>query len=612
MIFQKLKSKLNGISVAPALVLILALTTGCGPQTTEDSDTGQVVIGLTDAPGDFVSYNVDVVALELTKANGAVIQTLPVATRVDFAQYTEMTEFLTAATIPTGTYVNAKITLDYRNADIQIEDNSGNAVAAGTLQDESGNTITTLELNVKLEDRNSLFIGPGVPAHLTLDFDLSASHSVDLSGATPVVTVQPFLQAEVDLESPKIHRARGALKSVDVADSGFRLIIRPFIHLISGGDENFGTLKVTTNNETVYDINGSRLQGGAGLDLLNQQNPLIGVIVLGDLKFNPVRFEARAVMAGSSVPGGDMDVVSGNVISRSGNVFTVKGATLVRAGGSVIFNDQVQVTVGDNTVVRRQMSMETATAADISIGQRISVFGALTNASSQNLELDATDGYAHMQLTTLRATVVSTSPALVVELQSIDGRRLTLFDFTGSGAQMDADPTAYQIDSGTLDLTNINTGTVVKLRGFVTPFGTAADPDFSALTIIDLSKVQGVMAVGWPATSTTALSIDSVANTVSLDLNGTGLFHHYARGGVAIDLKQLTTAPVLRSNVFDLGLYYIRDNGTWQLHLSFSNYLNDLQARLNNGSAVRGVVATGLLDEDTGMLTSGFVMVQLN
>mgnify|MGYP003346898486 CR=1 FL=1 len=35
--------------------------------------SGEVVIGLTDAEGDFISYTVDIVSIKLTKASGAVV-----------------------------------------------------------------------------------------------------------------------------------------------------------------------------------------------------------------------------------------------------------------------------------------------------------------------------------------------------------------------------------------------------------------------------------------------------------------------------------------------------------------------------------------------------------
>ena len=70
------------------------------------------MIGLTDADGDFLSYSVDVVSLTLTKADGAIVETLPMRQRVDFADLVDLTELVTAATIPNGDYVGASIRLD--------------------------------------------------------------------------------------------------------------------------------------------------------------------------------------------------------------------------------------------------------------------------------------------------------------------------------------------------------------------------------------------------------------------------------------------------------------------------------------------------------------------
>ena len=198
-------------------------SSGGGGQTT----SGEVVIGITDAEGDFVSYSVDIVSITLTKASGAVVETLPLTTRVDFAQYTEMTEFVTAATIPSGVYTGARIRLDYTNADIRVEDASGQAVAAA-VKDQNGQPITTMELTVKLDDRASLLIVPGIPAHLTLDFNLQASNTVNTSVSPPLVTVQPFLVAQVNQEDPKTHRIRGPLKSVNQNNSSFQVILCPY------------------------------------------------------------------------------------------------------------------------------------------------------------------------------------------------------------------------------------------------------------------------------------------------------------------------------------------------------------------------------------------------
>ena len=587
-----------------SVLTMITVLSGC-VDNSDDSDntedTGVVTIGLTDAPGDFTTYTVDVKSLTLTKANGAVVETVPLSTRVDFAQYTEMTEFLTAATIPSGVYVSATLKLDYANADIQVEDDNGDAIAVSLIQDEQGSALGEIDLSVRLEGQRSLLIAPGIPAHLTLDFDLNATNNVDLNNGSPIVTVSPKLLAEVNVESTKIHRARGPLKSVDTTDSSFRLIIRPFMHVINGADERFGTLKVNTTDDTVFEVDGNVSQGSAGLADLAQQTPLTAVVVIGDVKFHPRRFEASEVHAGSSVAGGTMDVVTGNVTSRTGDVLTIKGATLIRQNGSVVFNDQAEVTIGDETLVRRQLGIEPLSKDDISVGQRITVFGSLINDQAQNLVLDATSGYARLLFTTLRATVVSTSP-VTIDVQSIDGRRITLFDFTGTGASEDADPANYEIDTGTINLDNIATDDVVKVRGFVKPFANTETADFSARTIVNVSALPGTLLVGWPDTSATAINIDENASNIALDLTGVGLFHHISRAGVVIDVTQLGIATTLQSDTAN-GMYFIRQNDVWQLHTSFANYLSDLQARLDDGAMVRGVGARGTFDDNSATMT---------
>ena len=196
--------------------MMVFLLIGCSNSSSApDSDTadrGELMISLTDAEGDFSSYTVDVLSVNLTRQNGTVVSTLPVTTRVDFAQYAEMTEFLTASTIPSGVYTQASLTLDYQDADIWVENAVGDLVPVNSIVDEDGNPITTMTVSVSLQDSNALLIAPGIPAHLTLDFDLISSNQVEFgSDGTPTLTVAPILIAEIDPEDSKTHRLRGVL-----------------------------------------------------------------------------------------------------------------------------------------------------------------------------------------------------------------------------------------------------------------------------------------------------------------------------------------------------------------------------------------------------------------
>ncbi len=603
------------LSVLTLFLFIAAIfgLSACDIGTEEGDDEqsmGEIVIGLTDDEGDFVNYTVDVVYLTLTKANGAVVDTLPVSTRVDFSQYTEMTEFLTAATIPSGFYTAATLMLDYQDADIWVEDIDGNAVEVESILDEDGNPITTLEVSVRLEGRNSLLIAPGIPVHLTLDFNLNASNIVefDISGS-PTLTVQPFLLAELNPEAPKIHRVRGPLKDVDVTGGTFEVIIRPFIHILSGGDEHFGTLEVRTTDNTIYEINEEVYTGQAGLSALDAMQALTAVIAIGDLRFYPARFEAHHVYAGSSVPGGTLDVVSGNVISRTGTALTVRGATLIRAGGSVVFNDTLIVQVGLNTVVRRQLSFDLFDIDDISIGQRVTIFGTL---NIDETELDATEGYARMHLTTLRGQALSAGPPwFVVDLNSIDGRRVSIFDFTGTGTipADDANPANYEIDVGTLDVSSISAGNPVKVRGFVNTFGQAPE-DFNAWTVIDVSNVRASLVVNWrPATAAAFEYLSS--DYLTLNLDGVGLFHHVHRAGVVTDLTGLFDSPSIEPEEEGGGLFVIYQGGTLQVHFTFENFVSDLESRLANEGTVQGIAAFGHFDDATSTLTARHIAVKM-
>lgn len=593
------------------LMLVMALSmTSCKPQSAGSGENGEVVIGLTDAPGDFVTYSVDVVSLTLTKANGAVVETVPLRTRVDFAQYTEMTEFLTAATVPSGVYVKAQMLLDYSTAEIAVEGESGNAVPVTSIKDANGNDIAALDVSVHLLGRDSLVIAPGIPAHITLDFDLNASNQVDMADPTnPVLTVEPVLLADAALETPKIHRVRGPIQSVNIDDSSYRVILRPFHNDDSGSDKSFGSLKVVTTSDTIFDVDGIAYQGATGLQALADKPALTATVAIGHLRRGPMRFEASQVYAGSSVPGGTLDAVSGVVLSRSGNTLTVKGATLVRNNGSVIFNDRVTVQLDPTTTVRKQLSVLSRTIDDISVGQRVRIMGVVTNDDPMALEMNAASGYAHMLITVVGGTRVGVSGSpFVLALQWIHGRAVALFDFTGTGVDManDADPANYEVDTGAIDVTSISDGAPVKLGGFVQPFG-GAPADFNAQTLVDVSSVRGVLAINWDPASNSAISAMD-ASGLTLDLSGVDRFHHVVRAGVRTDLAG--SAPVIQPRP-DGGIYVVAQGNTHQAHTDFAAFVADLGERLDSGLAVKGILARGLYDDATHTDTCGLVVVRV-
>jgi len=150
----------RGLGKALLATLALSAALGLAACKGTNDDTGVVQIGLTDAPGDFLSYTVDVASLTLTKADGTVVETLPQRTRVDLVQLADLTEFVTGATIPSGTYVGATLNLDYASADLEVDDGTGVAVPVplANIRDAQGNPVTAMTVNVKLDNARQLTV----------------------------------------------------------------------------------------------------------------------------------------------------------------------------------------------------------------------------------------------------------------------------------------------------------------------------------------------------------------------------------------------------------------------------------------------------------------------
>ena len=617
------KNTFNSLYLVVFIFLTLTFgLTGCGgggsgTASVSDGDTGDLVISLTDATGDFAAYTVDVLSINLTKANGAEVSALPISTRIDFAQYAEMTEFLTAATVPSGAYVSATITLDYQNADIWVEDETGTNVKVTDIVDENGDPVSTMEVSVQLEDRNRLIIAPGIPVHLMLDFDLQASNHVDFGAAEPELTVEPFLVADVDLTNrEKPHRIRGLLDDVNIDESYFSVILRPFYCALTDTHRLFGIRRVITTDETLFNIDNVAYEGSAGLTVMDGLESLTPVVAIGDLKFNPLRFEATEVYAGSSVPGANLDVVSGWITERSGDTLTVKGASLIRNRNSFYFNDHVTLLVSDETIVTRQLSGNTYNKDDISIGQHITAFGNITLSYdiNQNTVIDASSGYVRMMLTTVRGTVNSVDEndpvaQLDLDLQSIGRYRVGIFDFTGTGTapEYDADPDNYEIFTGTMDLGDIFNDAPVKLKGFVEPFG-MAPADFSAYTLIDVTDLKSFMKIDWyPATSEPFTEI-SPENLV-LNMEGVDRLHHLVRGHVVTDLLDLQNVPVLIPDEDGEGIYVLKYGGTTEIHTVYEDFTASVEELLEEGYLVKKCQAMGQFDDATSTLTAEVITI---
>ncbi len=594
-------------------LLILSVITLAACQHNENdsnAETGDLFIQLTDAEGDFTNYTVDVVSISLTKANNIQVEALPENTRIDFSQYVEMTELLTAASIPAGIYKSVSLTLDYSNSEIFVENSAGDSVEVTNITDEDGLAVTAFKTQISFDETKPLLIARGIPALLSLDFDLKTSNvvSFDDAGIASIV-VSPNLDASLEQDQNKEHRIRGPLKSVNVDDASFNLIIRPFHHRIDNDNARFGNIAILTNNDTIFDINGSSHTGQDGINVMAELDRLTGVIAKGIVNVDDRTFIATEVYVGSSVPGGNMDAVKGTVLSRVDNNITVKGATLIRSGGSVLFQNTIVITVDDTTVVKRQHDADDYDISAISVGQKVTIFGSFNNDFAEPA-FDASQGIVHLNVTTVTGTVVSNSSTneadegFAIDIHRLNGKKPDLLDFTGTGVDTasDADPDFYEIESSVLDVSNFPGNLPVKVMGFVNHFG-SAPADFFAKSITGYHEVKAAVNINWVPASATAFSRIS-SDKMTVNFAGTGRFHHLSRGQQHFDLTQLESEFNLIPGEVDQGLYIIKTLNEKHLHSTFANFSADVEGLLTQGSTIKRIRSVGQYETLTGNFTA--------
>jgi hypothetical protein len=590
--------------LAALLAAGLIFATGCGgggglSGAQEASENGEVIIALTDAEGDFATYTVDVTGLVLERANGDVVQTLPLNTRVDFAELVELSEFFTIATIPAGFYDSIVVSLDFTNAEIVIQDGA-DLIEVDSVVDADGNEIGALDVRLKLGERDTIPIVPGVPAHVTLDFDLAASNEIVSTTPTAVVMVEPTLVAFPELESDREHRVRGLLAEVNTETGAVTLNVRPFRHRIG----RFGRFTFGTDESTRFDINEEQFIGAEGTEALashaGENFPVVarGTVING-------RLLAHLVVAGSSLPDFDGDFVEGVVAKREGDTLLVRGAILQPSDGTATFRTTVEVLVGDDTqVYSRVIDSGLLTKDSISIGQRVTAVGELVGGV-----LDATAGKAIMHMNQLTGGVVQANP-LAVDLIWLNGRRPDAYDFTGSGIPVppdatsnDADPEFYEIDTLGLTLGGIEDGDLVRVRGLVNGFG-VAPPDFNAMTVIDVSltdRAADFRVVWLDGTDMPFLSLSS--DRLDLDLTEARALLYLA--GVPLELTNPVDQLALLPTSDAFGLYAVRTRGSLEIDVfrSFADLVAALSDHLDAGEKLVRIDASGSYTSDEQLLT---------
>ncbi len=573
---------------------------------------GTLLVSLTDADGDFLTYTVSISSIELSRRDGTVVSLLPTPQTVDFTDYVDLSELTTAATIPAGIYVSGSITVDYSAADIQVE-KDGIAIAANMV-DENGQALTSQTLALQIDEENNLVVSRARIALMEFDFNLAASHTVDISTDPATVTTEPFIIVEVDPVDGKEHRIRGPLISVDEAESFYRIAVRPF----HGRNDRLGGLNIYIDDETNFDIDGEAYMGAAGLTELAAHDAGTATAAFGVFNRVEGKFTASVVLAGSSVPGSDNDAARGVIVARDGNNLMLKGVAVIRQDGSVTFQDEITVLIADTTQVRKPRRVQDeVTIADLSVGQAVTIHGnAITD--DNGTVLDATEGAIKMRLTFASGHVVSRDAGLLnIELQALHGRRVDLFDFSGTGMDesFDADPDNYEVSVANMiasnnQANNIHADDPVRVAGFVSAFGTAP-ADFDALVINDYANARSQLVIDWPEAEEVVAFSEITAESLTLNTEAEGGLYKLIQGGIRADLNSFDTPVVIQPRV-GRGIYALKTPTGVSGFSNFSEFTLALQQKMDEGMTVDKMHASGGFAADTTTFSAHKLAIKLS
>jgi hypothetical protein len=623
------------MSTAPAA----ATASGCSAST-----CGSTIMTITDAAGDFLSYKVNLVSLQLQKSDGTMVETLPGTTAVDFVQLIDLSEVISARQIPPGNYVAAQVTVDFSNAAIMVDDGTGNGIAVKPV-DSTGAALGQLALTVQLDNANNLKISAAKTSRIGFDFNLLASNMVDLTAKT--VTVSPVLEASVVPVDNKLLRARGEISAVDTANSDYTVAVDPFNNHDDnnnggGNDANDNDktlpLVVHTTATTTFEINGAPFSGAAGLAQLATLPANTLSVAFGSLSSTDQTFTATSVLAGTSVSGGNLDHIQGSVVARVGNTLTIHGARMDDRDGhddDHFVAGNTTVTIAAATAVTEQGQAAATPAhsiAEISVGSLIDAFGTATTGGSGKVTLDATAGRVRLDLTQVQgALAASAAGKITVSLTSIDRQPISLFSFTGTGSVsgVDTDPAKYVVTTGALSLTPFTVGDSVLSIGFVNSFGTTP-PDFTAVTLAngimgddngdnddnDNSGKGAQMDIDWGNKGTTTPFKALSATNLDLDVanSSIGSKHRIQVDPQDIDIEQLPSDVMIVGATSGMTLFAItgqhgRMTNNFQ---SFADFEKALAADLNGTTTALRLTAQGQYDAATNTFTAERITILLS
>jgi hypothetical protein len=607
--------------VARLLVACVGILSGllgaCGKNSIPPP--GTPVLTLSGSNTRFAGYVVGIDSITLSGANGIYATPLITPETVDLAATANIGELVAAPAVPSGTYTSATLTLDYTSAAIWVA-NNGAAVSA-VAQSPTGTTLSVAVITITFDPANPLVITNGQSSRLAITLDLDAFNSLSVSSSGGFVdTVQPFaVMSEAPADATPL-RVRGLF--VYTQSSGFVMNIRPFNDLISA----LGGVTVNTNAQTYYNINGTAYIGAAGLAALSVLPQDVTVAAYGTLDdvatigITP-SFTASIVLGGTSLESPLEDHLIGIVTARSADSLTVGGGLYVTALGVISYLASSTVNMGPNTlVIKDGFAVPGLSPQSVSVGQRVNVGGVSSINSSNYLTLDATAGQVLLLNTRAWGVLSSATPnSLTMDLLTLGNFTPNGFNFTGTATGGGAiSPSAYAVNTGSIDENGTAPNTLLAVDGFVAPFG-SAPPAFDATTITPGSATEQTLAVEWinggataPFTSISATGL--VLNLANADL---GPVHSITTGPQSLDLKTLpvnppftiTTTGATGSLLLAVGSISLATGVS--VYNSASAFATALNATFNGTNKIYRLVAIGQYNSASNTFVAAHIDVSL-
>ncbi|MGA2398893.1 MAG: hypothetical protein ABSG30_12620 [Steroidobacteraceae bacterium] len=519
---------------ATALVCMAAVFgAGChGPGNISYYGIAWVTV-TSDTTPEYAAYVVTIDSITLTRSDNVVVTAVATPEVVDLTQIHNIAEMWSSGAVPNGTYIAATITIDYTNAVIAVM-KDGVPVSATVLDYATKTAPTTYAVTVQFDKLTPPTITPTYAstsaALMNVDFDLAASGTVDLTTSPPTVYVRPFMTIGHLPADTKLVRVRGALANSSTDVDTYTVYIRPFYDEAN----NIGQLTLFSQPSTVYTLNGHTYMGSAGLEalsVLSAGSTMTAGYTTFQPDYNPLngayagRFNLQYVVAGSTLEDIYTEGITGDVIARSGNTLTLRGATLILttadtfaycvpplptlttncgvADAQVLLGPATIVTADDNPLLTG------LSPSSIAVGDHIAARGIYSVTSAGAVTIDSTGtsstntGSVRLQPNEVFGTLVSSAAGgLVTDVSTIDNFPASVFNFAGNGATTPV-ASAFSVDTEGLTLPpGTVPGDPIWLSGYASPFG-SAPPDFLTFALNNQTTVQiagGPLGGGVPTT----------------------------------------------------------------------------------------------------------------